>query len=83
MELHAPISDVTCSALHYIPYIPYFADPRIAREHAMPSIHVSETNVAACSCPQINASNNAGDTPWHWASNMGNEDVMTLLEKVG
>ena len=31
---------------------------------------------------QVNSSNNAGDTPWHWARNMGNKDVMALLEKV-
>lgn len=32
---------------------------------------------------QVNASNNAGDTPWHWARNMGHTDVMTLLQEVG
>eukprot|EP00955_Chlamydomonas_euryale_P060270 357663-Chlamydomonas_euryale.AAC.22 len=31
---------------------------------------------------KVNASNNAGDTPWHWAANMGNEDVMSLLVQV-
>jgi hypothetical protein len=31
---------------------------------------------------KVNASNNAGDTPWHWATNMGHEGVMALLEKV-
>ena len=30
---------------------------------------------------KVNASNNAGDRPWHWARNMGHKDVMTLLEK--
>jgi ankyrin repeat protein len=33
--------------------------------------------------PQINASNNAGDTPWHWATNMGHGEVAELLVKVG
>ena len=28
---------------------------------------------------KINASNNAGDRPWHWADNMGHEHVKTLL----
>lgn len=32
---------------------------------------------------KVNASNNAGDTPWHWAQNMGHEEVMTYLEEVG
>ena len=32
---------------------------------------------------KVNASNNAGDTPWHWAQNMGHQDMMALLEKVG
>ncbi len=27
-------------------------------------------------------SNNAGDTPWHWARNMGHADVMQILEQV-
>lgn len=31
---------------------------------------------------KVNASNNAGDRPWHWARNMGHSDVMELLEKV-
>ena len=31
---------------------------------------------------KVNASNNAGDRPWHWARNMGHKDVMDLLEKV-
>lgn len=31
---------------------------------------------------KVNASNNAGDTPWHWARNMGHAHVMALLEKV-
>lgn len=31
---------------------------------------------------KVNASNNAGDTPWHWAQNMGHQDMMSLLEKV-
>lgn len=31
----------------------------------------------------VNASNNAGDRPWHWARNMGHTAVMELLEKVG
>lgn len=30
---------------------------------------------------KINASNNAGDRPWHWAQNMKHKDVMKLLEK--
>lgn len=30
----------------------------------------------------INASNNAGDRPWHWARNMGHADVMEMLEQV-
>ena len=28
---------------------------------------------------KINASNNAGDRPWHWADNMGHEDIKALL----
>jgi hypothetical protein len=32
---------------------------------------------------KVNASNNAGDTPWHAASHMGHTDVVALLEKVG
>lgn len=31
---------------------------------------------------KLNASNNAGDRPWHWAQNMGHKDVMEFLEKV-
>lgn len=31
---------------------------------------------------KVNASNNAGDRPYHWARNMGHKDVMDLLEKV-
>jgi hypothetical protein len=31
---------------------------------------------------KANASNNAGDRPWHWAQNMGHADVMEFLEKV-
>jgi ankyrin repeat protein len=30
----------------------------------------------------VNASNNAGDTPWHWAKNMGHGEVMKVLEQV-
>lgn len=30
----------------------------------------------------INASNNAGDRPWHWARNMGYADMMEMLEQV-
>ena len=30
----------------------------------------------------VNASNNAGDTPWHWARNMGHAHVMRALEQV-
>jgi ankyrin repeat protein len=31
---------------------------------------------------KVNASNNAGDRPWHWARNMNHTDVMDLLERV-
>lgn len=31
---------------------------------------------------KIDASNNAGDRPWHWARNMGHRDVMDFLEQV-
>lgn len=31
---------------------------------------------------KVNASNNAGDRPWHWAQNMGHEDMMAALVKV-
>lgn len=31
---------------------------------------------------KIDASNNAGDRPWHWARNMGHQDVMDFLEQV-
>lgn len=31
---------------------------------------------------KVNASNNAGDRPWHWARNMGHQDMMDLLLKV-
>jgi len=31
---------------------------------------------------KVNASNNAGDRPWHWARNMDHPDVMELLERV-
>lgn len=30
----------------------------------------------------INASNNAGDRPWHWARNMGHTDLIEMLEQV-
>lgn len=30
---------------------------------------------------KINASNNAGDRPWHWADNMGHDDVKALLSQ--
>lgn len=32
---------------------------------------------------KVNASNNAGDRPWHWARNMGHTGVMAILEQVG
>merc|ERR1719375_2554410 len=32
---------------------------------------------------KVNASNNAGDTPWHWAHNMRQDDMMAFLEKNG
>jgi hypothetical protein len=32
---------------------------------------------------KVNASNNAGDTPWHWAQNMRQDDMMAFLEKNG
>ncbi|KAL4450555.1 hypothetical protein ABPG77_000911 [Micractinium sp. CCAP 211/92] len=32
---------------------------------------------------KVNASNNAGDRPWHWARNMGHTEVMAFLEKNG
>ena len=32
---------------------------------------------------KVNASNNAGDRPWHWARNMGHTEVIAYLEKVG
>ena len=31
---------------------------------------------------KVNASNNAGDRPWHWAKNMGQTDIMDLLKQV-
>lgn len=31
---------------------------------------------------KINASNNAGDTPWHWAKYMRQEEMMKYLEQV-
>ena len=31
---------------------------------------------------KVNASNNAGDRPWHWAKNMRHEEMMAFLEKV-
>ena len=31
---------------------------------------------------KIDASNNAGDRPWHWARNMGHADMMDVLEQV-
>ena len=31
---------------------------------------------------KVNASNNAGDRPWHWAQNMDHDDMMAFLEKV-
>ena len=30
---------------------------------------------------KINASNNAGDRPWHWADNMGHDHVKALLSQ--
>eukprot|EP00887_Chlorella_sp_A99_P001605 scaffold8.g1605.t1 len=30
---------------------------------------------------KLDASNNAGDRPWHWARNMGHPEVMAFLEK--
>merc|ERR1711927_19433 len=32
---------------------------------------------------KVNASNNAGDTPWHWAQNMRQDDMMAFLVKNG
>ncbi|PNW77453.1 hypothetical protein CHLRE_10g437250v5 [Chlamydomonas reinhardtii] len=32
---------------------------------------------------KVNASNNAGDRPWHWARNMGHTGVMAILEQHG
>lgn len=32
---------------------------------------------------KVNASNNAGDTPWHWADNMGNSAMCDWLVKNG
>lgn len=32
---------------------------------------------------KVNASNNAGDTPWHWAENMRNSDMCEFLVKNG
>lgn len=31
---------------------------------------------------KVNASNNAGDRPWHWARNMGQTAAMAALENV-
>ncbi len=31
---------------------------------------------------KIDASNNAGDRPWHWARNMGQDEMMEMLEQV-
>ena len=31
---------------------------------------------------EIDASNNAGDRPWHWARNTGHDDMMTMLAQV-
>ena len=31
---------------------------------------------------KVNASNNAGDRPWHWAQNMDHNDMMAFLVKV-
>ena len=31
---------------------------------------------------KVNASNNAGERPWHWAKNMGHTHIMEFLEKV-
>ena len=31
---------------------------------------------------KVNASNNAGDRPWHWAQNMDHEAMMSFLVKV-
>ncbi len=30
---------------------------------------------------KIDASNNAGDRPWHWAHNLGHTAMLALLEK--
>ena len=32
---------------------------------------------------KLNASNNAGDTPWQWAANMRHDEACDLLEKLG
>lgn len=32
---------------------------------------------------KLDASNNAGDRPWHWARNMGHDGIMQFLEKNG
>lgn len=32
---------------------------------------------------QVDASNNAGDRPYHWAANMGHQHIMDYLKKVG
>ena len=32
---------------------------------------------------KVNASNNAGDTPWHWAKHMRQDTMMAFLEKHG
>ena len=31
---------------------------------------------------KVDASNNAGDRPWHWAHNLGHTAMLDLLEKV-
>jgi hypothetical protein len=49
-----------------------------------PSWHETKQPVfAASAAAQVNASNNAGDTPWHWATNMGWGEVAGLLERNG
>ena len=32
---------------------------------------------------KLNASNNAGDTPWQWAANMRHDEACDILEKLG
>jgi hypothetical protein len=53
-----------------------------ARLHQLQLRFVQTCALRMVCAMQVNASNNAGDTAWHWARNMGPDSVMKVLEQV-